>query len=50
MAARSAAAGTRKLPRSLKVNGLGYWALVAQIGNCLLAGLWLIINATDNKP
>ena len=34
---------------SLKVNGLGYWALVAKIGNCLLAGLWLIINATDNK-
>lgn len=34
---------------SLKVNGLGYWALAAQIGNCLLAGLWLIVNAADNK-
>lgn len=34
---------------SLKVNSLGYWALVAKICNCLLAGLWLIVNATDNK-
>jgi len=34
---------------SLKVNGLGYPALVGKIVNCLLAGLWLIVNATDNK-
>lgn len=34
---------------SLKVNGLGYPALVGKIVNCLLAGLWLIVNAIDNK-
>lgn len=34
---------------SLKVNGLGYPALIGKIVNCLLAGLWLIVNATDNK-
>lgn len=34
---------------SLKVNGLGYPALVGKIVNCLLAGLWLIVNAADNK-
>lgn len=34
---------------SLKVNGLGYPALIGKILNCLLAGLWLIVNATDNK-
>lgn len=34
---------------SLKVNSLGYPALVGKIVNCLLAGLWLIVNATDNK-
>jgi len=34
---------------SLKVNGLGYPALVGKIVSCLLAGLWLVVNATDNK-
>jgi len=34
---------------SLKVNALGYPALVVKIVSCLLAGLWLIVNATDNK-
>lgn len=34
---------------SLKVNGLGYPALIGKIINCLLAGLWLIVNAADNK-
>lgn len=34
---------------SLKVNGFGYPALILKIGTCLLAGLWLIVNFTDNK-
>lgn len=34
---------------SLKVNGFGYPALILKIVSCLLAGLWLIINSTDNK-
>lgn len=34
---------------SLKVNSLGYPALIGKIVNCLFAGLWLIVNATDNK-
>lgn len=34
---------------SLKVNSFGYPALIGKIVNCLLAGLWLIVNATDNK-
>jgi len=34
---------------SLKVNGFGYPALLLKIGNCLLAGLWLIVNHTDNQ-
>lgn len=34
---------------SLKVNGWGYPTLIVKIVNCLLAGLWLIVNATDNK-
>ena len=34
---------------SLKVNGFGYPALVAKILTCLLAGLWLILDATDNR-
>ena len=34
---------------SLKVNGFGYPTLMLKIGNCLFAGLWLIINSADNK-
>ena len=34
---------------SLKVNGFGYPALMVKIVACLLAGLWLIVNATDNQ-
>jgi hypothetical protein len=34
---------------SLKVNGFGYPALILKIVSCLLAGLWLIVNFTDNK-
>ena len=34
---------------SLKVNGFGYPALSVKIAGCLLAGLWLIVNFTDNK-
>lgn len=34
---------------SLNVNGLGYPALVLKIVSCLLAGLWLIVNHTDNS-
>ncbi len=34
---------------SLNVNGFGYPSLIVKIAGCLLAGLWLIINATDNK-
>jgi hypothetical protein len=34
---------------SLKVNGFGYPTLMVKIGSCLLAGLWLIVNTTDNK-
>lgn len=34
---------------SLKVNGFGYPALIIKIVTCLLAGLWLIVNFTDNK-
>jgi hypothetical protein len=34
---------------SLKVNGFGYPTLILKIFSCLLAGLWLIVNFTDNK-
>ncbi len=34
---------------SLNVNGFGYPTLLLKIFNCLLAGLWLIVNYTDNK-
>lgn len=34
---------------SLKINGLGYPTLFVKIAGCLLAGLWLIVNFTDNK-
>ena len=34
---------------SLKVNGFGYPTLLLKIVNCLLAGLWLIVNHTDNQ-
>ena len=34
---------------SLHVNGFGYPALILKIVNCLLAGLWLIVNFVDNK-
>ena len=34
---------------SLKVNALGYPALILKIVCFLLSGLWLIVNVTDNK-
>ncbi|MBA3005124.1 MAG: hypothetical protein KJ900_16100 [Proteobacteria bacterium] len=34
---------------SLNVNGFGYSALVLKIVSCLLAGLWLVVNFTDNR-
>ena len=34
---------------SLKVNGFGYPALVATILTCLLAGMWLILDAADSR-
>ena len=34
---------------SLKVNGFGYPALIGSVITCLFSGLWLIVNATDNK-
>jgi len=34
---------------SLKVNGFGYPALMLKITDFLLAGVWLIVNFTDNK-
>jgi hypothetical protein len=34
---------------SLKVNGFGYPALILKITGFLLAGIWLIVNHTDNK-
>jgi hypothetical protein len=34
---------------SLKVNGFGYPTLIMKIVGCLLAGVWLIINAADNQ-
>lgn len=34
---------------SLKVNSFGYPALIGSIITCLLSGLWLIVNSTDNK-
>jgi hypothetical protein len=34
---------------SLKVNGFGYPTLIIKMISCLLAGLWLVVNATDNK-
>jgi hypothetical protein len=33
---------------SLNVNGFGYPALILKIANFLLAGVWLIVNFTDN--
>ena len=34
---------------TLQVNPYGYPALLLKIFNCLLAGLWLILNYTDNQ-
>jgi hypothetical protein len=34
---------------SLNVNGFGYPTLILKIVNCLLAGLWLIVNSADNR-
>jgi hypothetical protein len=34
---------------SLKVNGFGYPAVILKIVNFLLAGVWLVVNYTDNK-
>lgn len=34
---------------SLAVNSYGYPTLVLKIGNCLLAGFWLIVNTVDNR-
>lgn len=34
---------------SLKINGFGYPTLLLKIVNCLLAGLWLIVNHADNQ-
>ena len=34
---------------SFQVNGFGYPALLLKFAACLLAGLWLIVNHTDNK-
>ena len=34
---------------SLKVNAFGYPTLILKSINCLLAGVWLIVNSTDNK-
>lgn len=34
---------------SLKVNSFGYPTLIAKMISCLAAGLWLVVNATDNQ-
>jgi hypothetical protein len=34
---------------TLQVNEFGYPALLLKIFNCLLAGIWLILNYTDNR-
>lgn len=34
---------------SLNVNSYGYPTLILKIINCMLAGLWLIVNHTDNR-
>ena len=34
---------------TLNVNNYGYPALLLKITNCIIAGVWLIINYTDNK-
>ena len=34
---------------AFNVNAYGYPALLLKIANCLLAGLWLIVNYADNK-
>lgn len=34
---------------SLNVNSYGYPTLILKIVNCLLAGVWLILNHTDNR-
>ena len=34
---------------SLNVNGYGYPAFIFKIINCILAGLWLIMNYADNR-
>jgi hypothetical protein len=34
---------------TLNVNGYGYPALVLMVVNCLLAGLWLVMNYVDNQ-
>lgn len=34
---------------SLNVNAYGYPVLILKVVNCLLAGVWLIINYTDNR-
>lgn len=34
---------------TLNVNGYGYPTILLKIGNALLAGIWLIVNDTDNR-
>jgi hypothetical protein len=34
---------------SLNVNGFGYPTIILKIVNFLLAGLWLVVNFTDNR-
>jgi len=34
---------------SLNANGFGYPVLLLKIANCLLAGVWLIVNHVDNR-
>jgi hypothetical protein len=42
-------AGAMCAAGTLYVNGYGYPALLLKIANFLLAGLWLILNYTDNR-
>jgi len=34
---------------TLNVNGFGYPTVLLKVGNALLAGIWLIVNYTDNR-
>ena len=34
---------------TLNVNGFGYPTILLKVGNALLAGIWLIVNYTDNR-